>query len=546
MSLEKISIGSFSSVYTVKKQQYFGFKGEDVVLKRNLTETGNSLMNCSREMDVLIHNRHPFITKLLHIVHCTKFDNDGSMSPVSSRRGMNYREDDAHFVFPRASEDLTSVIQRAIPPRHAQLLSCQILLALEFLHSRGIMHRDIKPANVLFFPLNREKGKEVDEERVYRELVDPSFPYWGTVRLSDFGFAKFHTPREPNTPGMVTSWYRAPENCRNEYYDYGVDVWAAGCVIYELFFRRSLFSIPTDSPRQNEAILHAINVGHPDSSFTLRPPSFLARSGMKEPAVRDLCNQIRVTPETFEGVFRGMLHQDKFQRCSVTTILDSPFFSSFHRYIDHYRRSNTPRLPLELSFVEGSERSWIVSLMSTLFEKKNTYPYMTTRIIFHIVLSYYRFLAHLAAKETPSGVETEHCGKYMTKKRAQEVWSILTVIILNYHTNLHNPTPLHTFFPFPLSRARQWEVYLHREVFQKGIYQDTPYEEIDALNLEFEEIDEFGLLIYYSRGPVLYSDNRQIVEGYLAVRELMYPHLYNYFTSAEKASSLLQAIETCK
>jgi serine/threonine protein kinase len=94
----------------------------------------------------------------------------------------------------------------------------QLLCGLRYLHMNNVMHRDLKPANLL---LNNK----------------------GQLKIADFGLARaFSAYRTRFTPRVVTLWYRAPELLlgATEYRE-RIDVWAAGCIIAELFTRRAIF-----------------------------------------------------------------------------------------------------------------------------------------------------------------------------------------------------------------------------------------------------------------------------------------------------------------
>ncbi|KAH0790498.1 CMGC family protein kinase [Histomonas meleagridis] len=91
-----------------------------------------------------------------------------------------------------------------------KIFSYQIFRALSYLHKIGICHRDIKPSNIL---INPENGK---------------------LGICDFGSAKKIQSNEPSVSYIATRNYRAPEllfDCR--YYNYPVDIWAAGCIVAE-------------------------------------------------------------------------------------------------------------------------------------------------------------------------------------------------------------------------------------------------------------------------------------------------------------------------
>ncbi|CAO1323233.1 unnamed protein product [Diamesa hyperborea] len=93
----------------------------------------------------------------------------------------------------------------------------QLLLALKLLKKCGILHADIKPDNILVNDSN---------------LV---------LKLCDFGSASLIQDNEI-TPYLVSRFYRAPEIILGILGDYGIDMWSAGCTLYELYTGKILFS----------------------------------------------------------------------------------------------------------------------------------------------------------------------------------------------------------------------------------------------------------------------------------------------------------------
>jgi len=88
------------------------------------------------------------------------------------------------------------------------------LKALDFAHSLGIMHRDFKPPNVFIDAAKRQ------------------------LTLGDFGGADYYWPGRDYSVGVTTFVYKAPELLVGlTKYDYGVDVWAFGCVLASWVFR---------------------------------------------------------------------------------------------------------------------------------------------------------------------------------------------------------------------------------------------------------------------------------------------------------------------
>ena len=133
-------------------------------------------------------------------------------------------------------DDLSQRIARgAIPLDDALPIANQIAQALEAAHEQGIIHRDLKPANI----------------KVRSD---------GTVKVLDFGLAKAVEPAAgtsasgSNSPtittpamtqaGMIlgTAAYMSPEQVRGKTVDKRADIWAFGCVLYEIVTGKRLFA----------------------------------------------------------------------------------------------------------------------------------------------------------------------------------------------------------------------------------------------------------------------------------------------------------------
>jgi len=116
------------------------------------------------------------------------------------------------FVAGRTLKEVLAVEGRLLP-RRALEITADICAALEFSHRHGIIHRDIKPGNVMLTQS-------------------------GQVKVMDFGIARAlasgATTMTQTSAVIGTAQYLSPEQARGEPVDARSDVYAAGCVLYEL------------------------------------------------------------------------------------------------------------------------------------------------------------------------------------------------------------------------------------------------------------------------------------------------------------------------
>jgi serine/threonine-protein kinase len=213
--LSPLGAGGMGEVYRARDTKL----NRDVALKilpEVFTRDGDRIARFRREAQVLASLNHPNIAAIYG------FEDSGS----------------THALVLELVEGPTladRIAKGAIPLDDALPIAKQIAEALEAAHEQGIIHRDLKPANI--------------------KLRDD-----GAVKVLDFGLAKAMEPASAISPaltasptittpaqmtgvGMIlgTAAYMSPEQAKGRPADKRSDVWAFGCVLYEMLTGKRAF-----------------------------------------------------------------------------------------------------------------------------------------------------------------------------------------------------------------------------------------------------------------------------------------------------------------
>ena len=199
--------------------------------------------------------------------------------------------------------------ERKYPPLlYIKIFSFQIFAGLNYLHRNGITHRDLKPQNIL-----------VDKDS-------------GELKLCDFGSAKKLNPKEKSVSYIASRFYRAPElmfDC--VYYTSAIDVWAAGCVVAELFCSGVPLFAGETSDAQLDEVMRVI--GGPTE---LDLKSFPHPHHMQvEPYAIEtpLCERLpKHAPKELIDLLQKIFVYNPQKRLTAKQCMDHPFFDDLFNY----------------------------------------------------------------------------------------------------------------------------------------------------------------------------------------------------------------------
>jgi serine/threonine protein kinase len=210
--LDKLGEGGMGEVYRARDTK-LGRHVAIKVLPRDFARDSERVQRFEREARLLAAVNHPAIATI-HGVE----DADGTPALV-----MELVEG------PTLAEKLA---KGRLPVAEALSIARQIAEALEAAHARGVVHRDLKPANIKLRPDGPVKVLDFGLAKAFADRSDGALSQMSTMMATDL------------QPGLImgTPAYMSPEQARGEPVDQRTDIWAFGCVLYEMLTARLAFA----------------------------------------------------------------------------------------------------------------------------------------------------------------------------------------------------------------------------------------------------------------------------------------------------------------
>ncbi|KAH3743681.1 serine/threonine kinase [Pelomyxa schiedti] len=269
-ALTVVGRGSFGKVLRVEKNDdhhIYAMK----VLKKSAIIARKQVAHTLSEKVIMQQVEHPFIVKLHYAFQ----------TPEKLYMVMDFVNGGELFLHLKNENKFDETRTR--------LYAGEIALALEHLHSLGIVYRDLKPENI---------------------LID----FQGHIRITDFGLSKQLSPNRGTSTFCGTPEYLAPEVLRGREHGTAVDWWSLGTLVYEMLTGLPPFYNP------NHATMYQ----------------------------RILTGDIRFPAEVLpdaRSLISGLLQQDPARRFSAKEVKSHPWFATMDWEALYNRRVTPPWIP---------------------------------------------------------------------------------------------------------------------------------------------------------------------------------------------------------
>ena len=242
--INKLGKGSFGSVYRVKHIQTGEIRAMKIIKNSNCRDISDNTINMRinnisqskflKEIQVLKSLDHPNIIKIL------EYYVDKNYHYIITELITGGELYDSIVKCPKFNEKKVGYIMK------------QLLSALHYLHSKGIVHRDIKPENILVQSVKdykKIKSKEIDDKQKNNSVLNinnindesnninknnhnNSINYnLLNIKIIDFGASNYFNKNEKLTLKIGSPYYIAPEVLKKSYNE-KCDIWSAGVVLY--------------------------------------------------------------------------------------------------------------------------------------------------------------------------------------------------------------------------------------------------------------------------------------------------------------------------
>jgi serine/threonine protein kinase len=255
----ELGSGSFGRVYLIKHKINNEEYAQKVIEKKKLIQMYGKVDIIKNEISIHSKLLHENIIRLYNV-----YEDESKISFI-----MEYAKNGNLYELLSKQEN-----KKGFDEQRAFDYFIQIVNAVYYLHQNNIIHRDIKPENILI-------GKK------------------GLLKLCDFGWAK-ELNLENRSTFCGTVEYMAPEIVGSENYDYSVDIWSLGILLYELLFGHS----PFKAKNMKSVILNIKS--------------------------HDLTYDKPITPEC-KDIIKRILNSNPQKRLKLKDILDHPFVKKYSK-----------------------------------------------------------------------------------------------------------------------------------------------------------------------------------------------------------------------
>lgn len=197
---------------------------------------------------------------------------------------------------------LHSGIFPKLPLRYIKMIFKQIVDGVAAIHSSNILHRDLKPANILITKDN-------------------------IVKISDFGISRFHRDDVRYSGNVVTLPYRAPEALLHSKYDFSIDIWSLGCILYELFTGNVMFFQQSGIELNQLKCIFNITGTDNDEIIRLCKEHNLDLISHTPSVLDSYLQDISKISQEAANLIKKMISLDPKSRPDISAVLNDPFLA---------------------------------------------------------------------------------------------------------------------------------------------------------------------------------------------------------------------------
>lgn len=270
--LREVGSGSYGKAVLVSNE-----KGKELVMKQiDISKMGNKeRSDAINEVKVLSQLKHPYI-----VSYHQSFIEAGTLCIL-----MDYAE----------NGDLSNLIQNTrrcghqLPEHQVLKWLTQIALAIKYMHDKHILHRDLKSQNIF---LTAQRRAQVGDFGIARVLES----------TSAFAQTKIGTP-----------YYLSPEICQDRPYSYASDIWALGCILYEMCALR----VPFDATNIKQ-LVDKITRGHIPAcpqGFSQETRTLVEHLLNRNPCQRPSAAEVLNRP-LLQSMIRELLNEERAREAS--------------------------------------------------------------------------------------------------------------------------------------------------------------------------------------------------------------------------------------